>query len=410
MTQEPSGITGTRGLGVFSNRHLRLICAISLTTIVGQSVISPVLPTLRHALGVAPEQIGLVITAFTLPGIFFVPITGVLADRFGRRRVMLPLLFLYGICGAASGLAPDFETLLAMRFLTGIAAGSLGSLSLVLVGDYFSDAERPRVFGIRMALGQVGNASVPLVAGGLAVIGWRYPFALYGLAVPVGFYALGIMDRDRPAAGSTLKAYLGKTLGAISNRRVLSLLSIPLSLTTVNHGINLTFIPIFMELTFGASAVMIAVMVSARVVVGACFAFNLGRLAARFGEVRLLYVSFAAFSLSLLITPLMPGVWWMLLPSALAGINTGMGFPSFQSILVRQAPEGSLAGVMAANSVTARTGQTMGPLLAGLAFTLLGLDLVFVAAAAITFSTLVFLVFALPRGRPGEARGGPGRA
>ncbi|MDP6173289.1 MAG: hypothetical protein QGF09_03885, partial [Rhodospirillales bacterium] len=64
---------------MFSDRRLRLICAISLTTIVGQSVISPVLPTIRHALDVSPEQIGLVITAFTLPGIFFVPITGVLA-------------------------------------------------------------------------------------------------------------------------------------------------------------------------------------------------------------------------------------------------------------------------------------------------------------------------------------------
>jgi MFS family permease len=63
---------------------------------------------------VAPEQIGLVITAFTLPGIFFVPITGVLADRYGRRTIMIPLLFLYGITGAASGLAPDFETLLAL--------------------------------------------------------------------------------------------------------------------------------------------------------------------------------------------------------------------------------------------------------------------------------------------------------
>jgi ACDE family multidrug resistance protein len=387
----------------FSSRQLQLICAISLTTIVGQSIISPALPAIRHALSVSPEQIGLVITAFTLPGIFFVPITGVLADRYGRRTIMIPFLFLYGITGAASGLAPDFETLLALRFLTGIAAGSLGSLSIVLVADFFSDRQRARVFGIRIAIGQVGNATMPLVAGGLTVIGWQYPFALYALAIPVGLFALYIMEKDRPEAGSGLGAYLARTMAAVSSKRILSLLTIPLSLTIVNHGINLTFIPILMELSFQASAVMIGVVVSARVAVGAVFAFNLGRLVARFGEVNLLYVSFTALGIAFLITPLMPSVWWLLAPSMLAGVTTGMAFPSFQSILVRQAPEGSLAGIMAANSVAARFGQTIGPLLAGLGFTLIGLDLVFIAAACIVFASLIFLTFSLRRYRIGAA-------
>ncbi|MBT3552874.1 MAG: MFS transporter [Rhodospirillaceae bacterium] len=382
---------------------MQLICAISLTTIVGQSVISPALPTIRHALGVAPEQIGLVITAFTLPGIFFVPITGVLADRYGRRTIIIPLLFLYGITGAASGLAPDFETLLALRFLTGIAAGSLGSLSIVLVADFFSDKQRARVFGMRMAIGQVGNATMPLVAGGLAVIGWQYPFALYALAIPVGLFALKIMEKDRPEESAGLTAYLSKTLGAVSSKRILTLLTIPLSLTIVNHGINLTFIPILMELSFDASAFMIGIIVSARVTVGAIFAFNLGRLVARFGEVNLLYVSFSVLGIAFLITPLMPSVWWLLAPAILSGITTGMAFPAFQSILVRQAPEGSLAGVMAANSVAARLGQTIGPLLAGLGFTVIGLDLVFVAAAVIVFAALIFLAFALRRYRTAPA-------
>lgn len=342
------------------------------------------------------------ITAFTLPGIFFVPITGVLADRYGRRTIIIPLLFLYGLAGAASGFAPDFETLLALRFLTGIAAGSLGSLSIVLVADYFSDRQRPRVFGIRMAIGQVGNATVPLVAGGLAVIGWQYPFLLYAFAIPVGLFAIRVMERDRPEEGSGLGIYLARTMAAVSSRRILSLLTIPFSLTIVNHGINLTFIPVLMELSFGASAFTIGIIVSARVAVGAVFAFNLGHLAERFGEVNLLYVAFAAFGISLLITPLMPSVWWMLLPSMLAGVNTGMAFPSFQSILVRQAPEGSLAGIMAANSVTARIGQTLGPLLAGMGFTLIGLEMVFVAAAMIIFVALTFLAFALRRYRIGD--------
>ena len=254
-----------------------------------------------------------------------------------------------------------------------------------------------------MAVGQVGNATMPLFAGGLAAIGWQYPFLLYALAIPVGLFALHVMAKDRPEEGSHLVAYLSKTMAAVSSKRILTLLSIPFSLTIVNHGINLTFIPILMELSFDASAFLIGIIVSARVTVGAIFAFNLGRLVARFGEVNLLYVSFSALGLAFLITPLMPSVWWLLAPSMLAGVTTGMAFPSFQSILVRQAPEGSLAGVMAANSVAARLGQTIGPLLAGLGFTLIGLDLVFVAAAGIVFAALIFLAFALRQYRIGAA-------
>ena len=57
---------------------------------------------------------------------------------------------------------------------------------------------------------------------------------------------------------------------------------------------------------------------------------------------------------------------------------------------------------MAANNVAARLGQTIGPLLAGLGFTLIGLDLVFVAAG-IVFAALIFLAFQLRQYQTGAA-------
>ena len=58
---------------------------------------------------------------------------------------------------------------------------------------------------------------------------------------------------------------------------------------------------------------------------------------------------------------------------------------------------------MAANSVAARLGQTIGPLLAGLGFTLIGPGLVFVAAAGIVFAALIFLAFQLGQCQTGTA-------
>ena len=66
----------------------------------------------------------MLIVAFTLPGALFTPVMGVLGDRVGRKKVLVPSLVLFGLAGAACGLARDFETLVALRFLQG--AGSSG--------------------------------------------------------------------------------------------------------------------------------------------------------------------------------------------------------------------------------------------------------------------------------------------
>ena len=78
---------------IYTDRNLQIIIAIALMAILGSSSIGPVLPTIAEALSIPHEQIGLVITAFVLPVAIGTPISGILADRFGRKQLLVPSLF-----------------------------------------------------------------------------------------------------------------------------------------------------------------------------------------------------------------------------------------------------------------------------------------------------------------------------
>jgi MFS family permease len=335
--------------------------------------------------------VGLLVTAFSLPSVFIIPITGVLADRFGRRVVIVPLLFLYGVAGTLGALATDFETLLALRFLAGLGSGSLSTLSLVLVGDHFNNKERPAVFGYRIAVGQGANGLFPLFGGALALLGWRYPFALYALALPVGLYALAALERGRSHASGGMKDYGRQVWFAIARFKTLTLLTVAPAMMVVNQGIFVTFLPLFMAETFAASPTLIGLVMSVRVIAGMTAAAQMGRLARRFGEERLVAAAFLILALATGLVPLVQSVWALALCSLLFGLSNGISFPAYQSLLIADVPSEMRGAVMSANGVTNRIGQTLGPLIAGGVYFLAGMDAVFLAGSAFLVAMAVFL-------------------
>lgn len=90
------------------------------------SVISGVISFIVPEFGLNAWQVGLVVGAPTLAGILGSVGTGLLSDYLGRKKVLLGLAFLYTISAAGSALAPNYETLVAARFLGGFAFASLG--------------------------------------------------------------------------------------------------------------------------------------------------------------------------------------------------------------------------------------------------------------------------------------------
>jgi len=201
--------------------------------------------------------VGMLITVFTLPGIFLTPVFGVLADRAGRKRILVPSLLLFAVAGGACAFARNFNLLLAMRFLQGMGAASLGSLNVTLVGDLFSGKERVRAMGYNAGVLSIGTASYPATGGAKAALGWYCPFALPLLALPVALPVAVLvatrLDAPEVRGGESLARYLKGVWGSLGRRDVIGILASGTLVFIILYGSYLTYFPFLLARGFDAS-------------------------------------------------------------------------------------------------------------------------------------------------------------
>ena len=156
---------------VLRNPQLYIIFSITFMAVMGVASITPALPLMAEHFGVTPTAMSMAVTMFTLPGIGLTPVAGILADRYGRKAVLVPALLLFGVAGVLCGFATSFEMLLVFRFLQGMGASPLGALYTSLIGDIFPDPQdRTRAMGYTSGVVGIGTALFPLIGGGLAEI------------------------------------------------------------------------------------------------------------------------------------------------------------------------------------------------------------------------------------------------
>jgi len=161
---------------IYLDTNLQIIFSITLVAVMGVASITPAFPSIIENFGIKKEHIAWLITAFTLPGVFLTPVMGILADRFGRKQVLIPSLFLFGIAGAACGFTQSYHTLVVFRFFQGIGAAALGSINITLIGDIYEGRNRAAAMGYNGSILSIGTATYPAIGGGLASLGWNYPF------------------------------------------------------------------------------------------------------------------------------------------------------------------------------------------------------------------------------------------
>jgi MFS family permease len=88
--------------------------------------------------------------------------------------------------------------------------------------------------------------------------------------------------------------------------------------------------------------------------------------------------------------PLMPGLWLTIIPACVFGLGQGLNIPCVQGMMAELAPMELRGAFMALNGMVLRVGQTLGPVIMGLAFAVAGLPGVFAAAAGLAALTIFF--------------------
>ena len=199
MTSETAALPEAHpAIEVNSRARFEIMGAIMLALFLGaldQTIVGPVLPKISTELKGA-DFYTWVVTAYLVTSTAAIPVYGKLSDYFGRKPMLLTGIVLFLIGSVLSGLSQTMWQLILFRGVQGLGAGALFPISLAVIGDLFTPAERGKyqglfggVFGIAFLVG-------PFLGGVLTDnLSWHW---IFFVNVPVGLISLYLIGRLLP--------------------------------------------------------------------------------------------------------------------------------------------------------------------------------------------------------------------
>ncbi len=378
---------------LLSDRRLYIVFGITLTAVMGVSSLTPAFPKIATRFHLSEVQVAMLISVFTLPGIVLTPLAGILADRYGRKKVIVPALLIFAVAGFTCFFIRDYDLLLTFRFLQGVGAAALGSMNVTLIGDFYQGRQRGEAMGYNASVLSIGTASYPFIGGILAGIAWNYPFILPLLALPIAWliyrYPSNYQNNKQD-----IRKYIRETWQSLKRKEIIGILIISIATFIILYGAFLSYFPFLLHDKFELSAPKIGLFMSLSSIFTAITASFLGKLMKRFRTSSLLKIAFVLYFFVSLLLPHITNLYTYLLPIILFGVAQGLNIPSLQTLLANLAPEAQRAAFMAANGMVLRIGQTIGPAVIGIGFAFGGIVYAFYTAAIVSLLVLV-LIFIL---------------
>ena len=354
---------------ILRESNFQLLLLATVFPILGSTIVSPVLESLIEPFGTSATDIGLMISALTAPAIFVIPVSGALADRYGRRPVLVASLLLFGAGGSAIALTTDFRVVLALRALQGIGFAGVVPVITASIGDMYDDSAEVTGQGLRHTVNGISGAAFPLLAGALVASAWQYPFLLYAAAFPVAaVVALRFTEPTKVntgAGGGDGPAYHRALAGLLRYPRMAVVLLARTLPMVVWIGF-VTFNSLVVVRVMGGTPFQAGVLVAAGNLVFGLASSQVGRILAAVGS---RFVTLVAANLALaggfvgfLYAPdVGVAVPWVVL----SGVGFGIALSLYRSYLTLLAPETLRAGVVSLGASGARITVTTTPIAMG---------------------------------------------
>ncbi|WP_234377101.1 MFS transporter [Streptomyces sp. TP-A0356] len=196
---------------------LGVICLAQLTVLLDNTVLNVAIPSLTRELGAATSDIQWMINAYSLVQSGLLLTAGSAADRYGRKKLLVAGLALFGLGSLAAGLADSTGQLIAARAGMGVGGALLLTTTLAVAMQIFTPEEHPKAIGIWSAVNALGFAAGPLLGGFMLDHFWwgaifliNLPVAALGLAAVVALVPESRNPRgDRPDLLGALLSTVG---------------------------------------------------------------------------------------------------------------------------------------------------------------------------------------------------------
>jgi MFS transporter, DHA1 family, tetracycline resistance protein len=397
--------------------RLAFILVTIFVDITGFAMVVPLLPLYvqRHAGGAILA--GAMGSLYAVMQVIGAPVIGSLADRHGRRRVLVVCLLGSFAAYLLLGFADSLAAIAAAVAFCGLMGGSFATAQ-AYIADGAGPARRTRWLGLAGASVGLGIAAGPLIGGLLGVRGLRVPaFAASALALANALFGL-LFVRDfspaRTAAGRAAPSLAARGRaapgriplkfnplnGVFDVLRLPGLRSLLLTLAALNlsfAGLPTTF-ALFSQARFGWSPADNGPFFA---FVGACAVltqgFLLGRIAPLVGEKRLALIGSGAAAVMFPLAALAPAGWLLYPIVGVLAAATGLAIPSLMSLLTQRAPPGGIGRTMGGVQSVLSACMIIGPAVAGTVHQAFGPPAPYWMGAL--FASAAFLLIATARGQ-----------
>ncbi len=372
---------------------LVLVFTITATGLLANSLITPAVPDIVEDLGASQGTWnGVLVAAGAVPGIVVAPAVGVLADRFGRRPVLLGCLVVFGVFGGLGALAPSLVVLAVLRVLQGAGGAGLVNLAVVVITDNWDGVERSRLIGINAAVLTASVAVFPAVGGAIAhAFGWRWIFPLYSLALVTALAVARWLGDRATLSGDDLAATFGRAVAVGRRLTVAPWLAAGTIAFVAIFGLLLVALPSHLDTDFALDAAQRGRVVAVPALGSTLAALALGRLRRRWRAETLVMWGLALFAATFAVVSATDRLAVVVAVTAVYGLGEGVAIPSLQDLVASRAPDDLRGSVLALWVGFARLGQTVGPLAVGVLIGAVDATIAFRLGAGLLALTVVIL-------------------
>ena len=385
-------------------RNLWAIFVAELLVMIGFSFVFPFLPLYIEKLGHYTVQqasvwAGIAEGAGGIGMFISSPIWGILADRYGKKPMVLRAMFGGAITVALLAIAPNVAFILGMRFIQGVFSGTVAAAS-ALVASMTPSNKRPFAMGVLMTAIYIGNSVGPLIGGYAAdKLGFTITFIITGALLASGGLIILFMVKEKfepPKAKE--KVSLKSVIKMAGSPQILPLLVIQFCLYA---GPNMVapIIPLLMQqlnpLGDAATAAGIAIAIAGAM--AGITATIVGRLGERVPIKTILMVCCFGTALAYIPPLFVTTVPQLTVFIGLRGLVNGGITTTSYTLLSLSVPENKQGIIFGLGQSATSLGNGIGPLVGGALGSSIGLKHVFAFTTAMYLLATVLIIFTLPK-------------